>query len=287
MALIKSLGMYFKLNREQKAFIRNKGFERKASIPRLIHFLEPLCAYDEVSDKVSKVIGKMLTFFFLSLFFVIFLGSILADKIPLSVVFGLLGIIAIVVIALVILFFIFKKIDINNNLRNVVLPMLHILAMEVGNRKSVQLKLNFNKALNKQSLHEVEKKRTLFSRSETLFFAYDFLDLSCTFFDGTRLQWKVFDRIRKRTRSNGRKYKTKYKLKRRIISQLSFSQKSYSVVPNRTYRHGKMKEDKDKIVFKSTIKQNADGLFADIDKTALLNTVARPYQFVTSRGSAQ
>ena len=284
MSLIQTLKIYKSLTPDQKQFVQAGEIEMQKSIPQWIKFFDPLTTFDENCDAARTKLWVIFGVSCMALFVSIFVVQFVRDGILIASFYGFM---VVWMICLIVFLRILHKNDINDNIRNLVFPLLHVLSMEVGNKKGVKLRVNFNKKMKKDEISEVNDESTLFKKFKEVFYEYEVLEVNCTFLDKTKLNWLVFDRIRERTRTNPRgKTKTKTKLKRKIFTQLTFNTQLYSLatpadkIPE---TFGKIKQSDHKITFKNVLRQVADGKTAVIDQGELLNVVEGSYQFLTCK----
>jgi hypothetical protein len=268
---ISSLKMHHQLTKQQKQFIRKDGVSDELSIPQWIKLLEPLCKYDEQTDPLRK---KLLTYTILSfflMFFSVFASVFLGTLWPLLIMFCS-------TIILKILHSIYKRSDINNNVRSVIFPLLQMLSLEVGNKQKVKMHINFRKKLARKDVSNVVK-----GNGKSVFYRYEVLKIETDLVDKSRLSINVVDTVLKRTRSNGRKTKTKIKLKRVIELQMTFAKLHYQLNKKRVPKEVKIKESDDKIAFKQKFKQAAQGSVAIINLEPLLDAAHLSYSYLEQK----
>ena len=174
----------------------------------------------------------------------------------------------------------YNRRDVNDNVRLVILPLLHYLSLDVGHKQPISLNINFRKPLAKADISDTESKGWFLRPNKSKFYDYEVMRLDAQFLDKTRMQLKVADRIRERTRSNARgKIKTKVKLKRRIMVCLTFSPTLYqlSETGQRSIRASQSERG---IKVKHTIKQSTQGVIAEIPMEQVLRQIAGLYSFI-------
>jgi len=276
-----SLKMYLHLSSEQKEFIRNGGIKAEMSIAKWVKLLEPICHYDDTADPVrERILDLMITsfiIFFLTIFFITFISKTIETTSGLVFV----SISLTIAISLLFLHRLFKNIDVNNNVREVIFPLLQMLALECGHQKKVQLTINFNKKLTEDNLSERIVDRNI----KTEFYTYEVLQANCMLVDNTKFSLKVIDvirqrKVKKRTSRGKLKYTIKYKLKRRITMVMGFNKQSYYVNTDKVGQENIFKESENKITYKQVIKQSVEGQTALIDIEALLEKAHVPYSYL-------
>lgn len=267
------LSGYRSLNAKQKLFIKNSGIEDSMSVHKWMSFLEPICKFDEKRDakalsiSIAAVVGLAVSCFVV---FIIVAGASLWK-------YGifLFGVLVLCVYAIYLGIFYCSK-DVNNNIRNSLYPLLHMLSLELGNRQKVDLKVNFAKKLRRRERIES------MSNSSVHFYSYDVLEVGCNLLDGTRLVWKVSDLVRRKTRKN------KIKLKRKTLIHLTFNTDMYALpetVQPSPNDSGVFKVTAEKISFKKTLKQTKiNSWVADMDLERLLVATRQPYNYLIRAG---
>lgn len=280
-----SLKMHQNLSSEQKEFIHNGGIKAEMSIAKWVKLLEPICHYDDMADPVRERITKWRNVSFVTLFLSFFIVTFI-----ISILNSILGVllVSIPLTIAILLFFLhrlFHRLDVNNNVRKVIFPLLQMLALECGHQKKVKLTINFNKKLANNEI----SKTTVGHNVKTEFYTYEVLQADCMLVDNTKFSLKVIDVIRKRkmkkrSASGKTKYKTKFKLKRRIAMVMGFNKQSYYVNTNKVGQDNIFKDSEDKITYKQVIKQSAEGQTALIDIEALLEKAHVPYSYLVVKG---
>lgn len=266
--LFNALKIYSQLTTQQKTFISSKEINGDLSARQWVKLLEPLCKYDQLADalKPRLVLWTAIFFglFFVSLFFLS--STVLSYTLFYST------------ITLLFLYLFFYKSDVNNNVRDLVFPLLQMLSLEVGNTKKINMRINFCKTLAKKDIFETVK-----SNGVSNFYRYEVLEINSQLIDNSHFNLKVVDTIRQRTRSNGRKTKIKIKLNRKIALQMTFSRDSYKLNNKRVINGVKLKETDKKITFKQQFKQSSPGVTALIDLKPILNAAHLSYSYLQEK----
>jgi len=280
----KSIKMYWSLSQEQKKFIRNGGITAEMSIAKWVKLLESICRYDDIADTSRAVLTKWRNMSFGLVFFSFFIGFF-------SVFFTdqLTGLLIIpcsfsVAILMSIVSRLYNRIDVNDNVRQVIFPLLQMLALECGHQRKVRLAINFKKKLARADIAEKSKQ----GNTNTTIYDYEVLEADCLLIDNTKFSLKVIDTIRKRTvkkrsASGKTKFKTKYKLKRRIALVMGFNAQSYFVNTNKVGKQNIFKETEQKITYKQVLKQSSVGQTALIDIEMLLKKAHLPYSYLVAK----
>ena len=273
MSIVSTIRAYNQLSPLQKEFVKTGQYSASLSAHKWIRFLEPVCRFDKLCDGIRKRVGGLLIIMGILSFLSVFVTVMLETAIPFLLCF-------VPLICFLPIYWLLSRKDVNDNLRNTVYPLLNVLALEVGNRAKIDLKLNFNKPLEAKYL-----VRTLKIDKRTKFYRFDIIRIQCLFPDGTKLNWLVRDTIRRRTqRSQSGKTKVKLKLKRRVMVQLAFKKSVYGLddsIHKSGLKTGKIKETDNKITYKAVFKQSEMGKVAAIDVAKLIDTTRAPYALLT------
>ncbi len=269
---------YSELSSKQKQFIAEKGTNAQMSIPNWIRFLEPICEFDEYADKIKQKLSNKLVFLCVLAAFTL----VIAFTVPL--LFILEAILITAIIFLGINLNRHTRHDVNNNVRNVILPLLHVLSLEVGLKKPVTMHINFHKPMIKKDISETIDTGSFLSPNKSNFYDYQVVTLNCNFLDSTRFQLSVDDTLRARTRKSASgKTKTKTKLKRKLTLLLNFDAALYQQklpIQSATTVE-KFKLTPERIKYKAVIKQSVCDTFAELPMAELLAAIEKPYQQLT------
>lgn len=193
------------LSAEQKEILRDKRLELNRPIDELMALLKPLAACDAMVDKSRTPLGC--TF-----------GVAIALTIVAAATLGMIA--ALVMLAVTItlgyLYFWMKRIDVSNNFREFVIPVLAVFREDIEPSHPVHLTLDLTSptvAAKKQSEKPPYAEGAYHKIIETIY-VDPWMSAEALLVDGTKLSWRVTDSIRERqkTKRNARgKYKTKTK----------------------------------------------------------------------------
>ncbi|HMG33050.1 MAG TPA: hypothetical protein VKM94_03855 [Blastocatellia bacterium] len=217
---------YSSLSAEQKEFVTKKQIESERSPAEWLEFATGIAKFDTVSDSLKKTakIGCAISgaLFFIGIFLIaVFVGFFM-------IAIGLLaGIVLMITLAFL------AKVDLHNNFRECVFPLLSVLREEMTEGERLYLKLDFRgKTSSEKEL--LNARRSATGRQEQ-FYHDEWMIGRATLADGTRLDLRVVDLVRKRkqtkrSRSGKTKTKTKYKIKTMIEAKLGLKQDDYAAV---------------------------------------------------------
>jgi hypothetical protein len=124
-----------------------------------------------------------------------------------------------------------RKIDVSDNLRGAVLPMLYVLRDDFDPNEGMELTLDLRQPMVKEKLLREVKPR---DRMTETFYNDEWMSAEGVLVDGSKLRWSVADVIRhrsvtKKTASGKWKTKTKDSKKCNVDVELTVRNKSYEV----------------------------------------------------------
>ncbi|HEX9983754.1 MAG TPA: hypothetical protein VGF69_10860 [Thermoanaerobaculia bacterium] len=226
--------VYKSLNSEQRRVLLEKQVKMNRPIDETIAFFRPLAACDKLGDKSRARFGCTG-------------GLAIVAIIPLLIMWGngvyptpvALGLIAAAIVVATLLlrrYLWLDKIDLSNNLRGVVLPILHLFREDVAPDQPIQLDLDLRSPTDKtkqMSKSEPYAAGAYYKVIDT-FYADPWMTGEALLTDGTRLRWSVTDSIRerKKTKRNARgkhKTKTRYSKKTSIDVEVAMKSKQYEL----------------------------------------------------------
>lgn len=275
--ILKTLKLDRALSPEQRKFIKNDGIVAELTIAKWVKLLEPLCKFDEALDAVIGPVKKWRKFFIIALI-LSFISSFFTP--PFLSSLPTVWLILIILITLLsILSARFDYSNLNNNIREVIFPLLQMLALEGGNNKKVKLAINFNKRLAQSNITEEKTEFGVTTKHHT----FEILQADCILIDNTKLSLKVVDVIRMRLIRKRKGNKIKYKLKRRIGMIMCFDKSFYSINSNKIDEDKRFKESDNKITYKEVIKQSTLGQTALIDLKGIVQKANLPYSYLINK----
>jgi hypothetical protein len=228
---VNAYAAYRALTAEQKQLLRTKQVEGTRTPSDWLALLTPLGTYDQSADKLRKlgctagIVSGILIF--VSLF-------LLAPIPPLGVLL-LVGSLAVLVPALII-YQTTSKLDLATDLHKFVLPLLAVLREDVAPGQHVRLALDMRGSTvkEKQVRQSEPYAAGAYHRVVATFYQDLWLNGEAPLADGSRLSWRLVDRVRKleKTKRNARgktKTKTRHKQKTHMVVQLALRGDRYAV----------------------------------------------------------
>lgn len=223
------LQTYRSLNAEQKRILREKQVDLNRPIDELLTLLRPLAACDKVADKARTPLGCT---FAASIVLAIAAAVVLSGPIGYVVA----AVIVVVLIGSAVLFFWTRNVDLSNNFREFILPVLTVFREDIDPARPVHLRLDLRSPTiaAKKTGESAPYKAGVYHKVIDTTYVDDWMTASAVLVDGTKLSWKVSDAIRerKKTKRNPRgkyKTKTKYTKKTEIEVELGLRKKVYDL----------------------------------------------------------
>lgn len=226
--------VYKSLNDEQRRVLLEKQVKMNRPIDETISFFKPLAACDKLGDKSRTKFGCGGAIAIIAIIpLLIMWGN---DVYPAPVAIGLIVTAIVIAVLLLKRWSWLSKIDLSNNLRGVVLPILQLFREDIGREQPVQLELDLSSPTHKtkqKSKSEPYKAGVYYKVIDT-FYVDPWMTGEALLTDGTRLRWSITDSIRERqkTKRNARgkhKTKTRYSKKTSIDVEVSLESKQYEL----------------------------------------------------------
>ena len=224
---------YRSLNPEQKQILAKKQLNVNRRADELLALLKPLAACDSVANKAQTRFGC--TF---GVMIVVTIGAVILFSNlgwgPLTL--GALVLVLAVTIGAGWFWRWLANLDVSNNLRQFVVPVLALFREDIDPNKPVHLRLDLSSptAATKKTSESDPFKQGQYHKVIDTMYLDPWMNAEAVLVDGTKLSWSVTDRIRerKKTKRNARgkyKSKTKYTKKIDLDVQLALRTKTYAV----------------------------------------------------------
>jgi hypothetical protein len=208
---------YKQLGAEQREIVRAKHFNGKSTVPALIDLLVPLAHFDESGDRSRRRVRRL------------FLGSCVATvgSVVLMLMSGGAAVVLPMPIAAAGLaigaglrYRRLRDLDLSNNLRQVVVPLLAVLREEVDPQMPIALEVDLRLPTARQKLVDESPPRSErgYFRVIDRFYKDAWMTAEADLISGARLGWTIVDQVleQEKSKRNARgKTKTKTKYKRR------------------------------------------------------------------------
>jgi hypothetical protein len=224
---------YRSLSPEQKQILARKQLDIERPVDELLALLKPIAACDKIANKSQTRFGCTFGILIVMTFVAVIVFSNIGWG-PLPFAVFLLFVAA--TIASLWFWRWLAGIDVSNNLRQFVLPVLALFREDIDPKTPVHLRLDLTKPTNgsKKTTESAPFKQGVYHKIIDTTYVDPWMAAEAVLVDGTRLRWSVTDRIRerKKTKRNARgKYKTKTKYRKvtDLEVQLGLKTKTYTV----------------------------------------------------------
>ena len=213
------------LNAEQKGILRDKRVTLDRPVDELLTLLKPLAKCDAMADKSRTRLGC-------SFAIAIVVTVVLAFTV------GMIAAVAMLVLTIAVGYFYFwtKRIDVSNNFRQFVIPVLSVFREDIGPAQPVHLELDLSSptAPGKKQNESAPYEAGVYYKVIDTTYVDPWMSAEAVLVDGTKLSWRVTDAIRERTKTkrNARgkhKTKTKYTKKTNLEVTLGLRKKTYEL----------------------------------------------------------
>lgn len=266
---------YRSLSPEQKEILARKQLELNRPVDELLALLKPIAACDRVANKAQTLFGctfaLFLLFTFIGLLFFSFIGWG-----PLA--FGALLLFLAGAFATGWFLRWLKRIDVSDNLRKFVIPVLAIFREDIDPATPVHLRLDLTRPTlkTKKQSEGVPYKHGAYYKVIDTMYVDPWMDAEAVLVDGTRLRWSLTDRIRERqkTKRNPRgkiKSKTKYRKVTDVEVQLALKSKTYSV----THADAEAAGNRSKVAVRRSVRTDS---LDPVSPRALIDAVTEVYR---------
>jgi len=226
--------VYKSLDAEQKRILDEKVIDLNRPPEEILRMLKPLAACDALGDKVRTRFGCSGAFAVVAT--IGFFIAWAATRIVWMVVPAVLALLA--AIFLLRMWSWTKKIDLSNNFRQFVLPVLTMFREDFAAGQPVHVKLDLRPPTSppKKTGESEPYKHGVYYKVIDTTYVDSWMSAEGTLSDGSKLSWSITDSIRerKKTKRNPRgkiKSKTKYSKKSYIEVDLGLRKKLYEVAP--------------------------------------------------------
>jgi hypothetical protein len=266
---------YRSLSPEQKQIVSQKKLELNRPVDELIALLKPVAACDTLANKSQTRFGCTFSvMLLLTLAAVIFFSNLGWGPLTLGVL--LLFIAGAVFTGW--FWMMLRGIDVSNNLRQFVVPVLALFREDIDPKSPVHLRLDLSKPIHatKKTAESDAYKAGIYHKVIDTTYVDPWMAAEAVLVDGTKLRWSVTDRIRerKKTKRNARgKYKTKTKYRKvtDIDVQLAMRTKTYAVADAEVSDDGK----RSKVDVQRSVRSDS---LDPIDPRALIDAITDVYR---------
>ena len=265
---------YRSLSAEQKEILSKKQLDLDRPVDELLALLKPIAACDTVANKAQGRFGCTAALLFVVAFVALFIvpsfGWTAFVAIELLLVAGAVASLA---------FWIWLRgVDVSDNLRSFVMPILALFREDIDPSTPVHLRLDLRKPTDssKKTNESAPYKHGVYHKVVDTTYVDPWMTAETVLTDGTKLWWSVTDRIRerKKTKRNPRgKYKTKTKYRKvtDLDVQLGMKTKTYAVADAEVSSDGK----RSKVEVQRSVRSDS---LEPIDPRALIDAITDVYR---------
>ncbi len=225
---------YRSLNAEQRRLLKTKQVTANRPIDAVISLLQPIAAYDRIGDKMRTRFGCAA-----GILIVLSIAGVIAasNDVPQRSVVLVLSLLAAVTAVVAIGMWAWTKgIDLSNNLRQFMLPVLSVFREDIDPKQKIQLRLDLGLPTAKGKLQQTNEpySRGVYYKIVEAFYLDPWASAEMPLADGSILKWSIVDHIRERsqTKKNPRgkiKTKVKYTVKTHVDVELTLRSNAYSI----------------------------------------------------------
>lgn len=294
MKLISAFKKYFALSALQKEIIKSGKRTLLMKPDELLKILRPLAAFDQDCDAARKQAGWGML-----IVCGIWIGLMIIAPQETPEVAGIFTIISLAAFFLLLFtFLLLKKIDIHNNLREFVVPVLNTVSQDMNCDEKMRIKLDLRgKCLSDKVTNVTKDDPGWFSYPKVTktFYRDGWFDASATLCDGSRLFFSVTDFIcktdaKKKNYRGKIKYKTKYKVKQKIKVGLALKNKKYSFKQNNALTGSgdrlKCKDGAKRNVVSLTRVEISSSVDAPLEPVSMLALIGKIFMATQNAGKA-
>ena len=234
---------YRSLNPEQKQILARKRIDVERPVDELLALLKPIAACDTLANQSQTRFGCTFGVLLLMTFVAVIFFSNIGWG-PLT--FGALLLFVAGAIVTCWMWMWLRGIDVSNNLRQFVIPVLALFREDIDPKTPVRLRLDLGKPIHATKKIDESKpyKHGVYYKVIDSTYVDPWMSAEAMLVDGTKLRWSVTDRIRERrkTKKNARgkiKSKTKYRKVSELEVQLAMKTKTYALADAEVTGDGK------------------------------------------------
>ena len=189
----KVLRLYKSLDKDQLQFVLDKKIEDPLTIEDWLKKLHGIAEMDTIGDESRKQSGNLsIVFGILTIAtFILTLYKPILFFFPIGFV--------ILFIYFVVTFFLLSKIDIGNNMRLFIVPMLEHFRRQGTVKEAFNLRMDFSHPIAKERLSEKDEED---NNKTGNIYRHHWIDGKMVFNDGVKITWEIEDVISKREGNN-------------------------------------------------------------------------------------
>ena len=268
----KVLKIYKSLDKDQIQFVLDKKIEDTLTLEEWLTKLHGIAEMDTIGDESRKQAGN------LSIVFGILTIATLILTISKPILFFFPIGFLILFIYFVVTYFLLSKIDIGNNMRLFIVPMLEYFSRKGSVKGSFSLRMDFSHPITKDRLSEADEEETQIQGN---IYRHHWMDGNMVYNDGVKITWEIEDVISKKVgnakRSGDKKDQTgKYEIQH-ILNMHFSAPKEHFIAVNED-----MMETDDGLFYIVSIhkKDTSAGLDEGMSPEVFISSLEEGYHFV-------
>jgi hypothetical protein len=185
----KVLRIYKSLDKDQIQFVLDKKIEDTLTLEEWLTKLHGIAEMDTIGDESRKQAGN------LSIVFGILTIATIILTISKPILFFFPIGFLILFIYFVVTYFLLSKIDIGNNMRLFIVPMLEYFSKQGSVKKAFSLRMDFSHPITKERLSKADDEEN--QKTDSIY-RHHWMDGNMMFNDGVKITWEIEDVISKR-----------------------------------------------------------------------------------------
>jgi hypothetical protein len=185
----KVLRIYKSLDKDQIQFVLDKKIEDTLTLEEWLTKLHGIAEMDTIGDESRKQAGN------LSIVFGILTIATIILTISKPILFFFPIGFLILFIYFVVTYFLLSKIDIGNNMRLFIVPMLEYFSKQGSVKKAFSLRMDFSHPITKERLSKADDEEN--QKTDSIY-RHHWMDGNIMFNDGVKITWEIEDVISKR-----------------------------------------------------------------------------------------
>ena len=185
----KVLRLYKSLDKDQLQFVLDKKVEDTLTIEDWLKKLHGIAEMDTIGDESRKQSGNLSI-----VFGILTIATFILTLYKPILFFFPIGF-AILFIYFLVTFFLLSKIDIGNNMRLFIVPMLEHFQRQGSVKEAFSLRMDFSNPITKERLSETDEED---NNKPGNIYRHHWMDGRMVFNDGVKITWEIEDVINKR-----------------------------------------------------------------------------------------
>lgn len=213
----KVLRIYKSLEKDQLQFVLDKKIEDILTLEEWLTKLQGIAEMDTIGDESRKQAGNLSI-----VFGILTIATIILTISKPILFFFPIGFI-ILFVYFVVTFFLLSKIDIGNNMRLFIVPMLEYFRKKGSVKEAFSLRMDFSHPVTKERLSKSDEEE---NQKQGSIYRHHWMDGKMVFDDGVKITWEIEDVVSKKDggmKRNGNKKNISGKYQIQHVLNMHFS----------------------------------------------------------------